>query len=592
MTTVPPINPALLAALQQALDQFPAPQAPLVSVAASLVSAPQALQAVKTQQVLSGVVQQVVQTAAAGDVVEIATQRGAVTLSLPELDAAELPQGTPLKLVLTPQAPTAQGSVLPPLAQLVLEENLVKRAQAAHPSKQVLGSAPLGQGVSTSGGGKTVPTPPPMLGASLLNVLQQNQQQPAVTQTPAGGAQPLLPGHVVRAALLNTSTPSATPSTAQTAGGLPSQAMAASPAAGTGFLGGMLGKLGFGATPPAPTINAPPLSGGQAPQAATLPLHVLQLSQTGETAVKPAVPLGQVGLSLQVQTKLPNGQVTALVTEQSKPLVATTGQTISLVGQRVVFPAAPVATGQIIFTSLPEQLEFDVQGLSTSLLDISGLQSKPPALETSTPKLTANALLMMAALNALPENASRQLGQLAASLSERIKAGGKIESATAAKDALEILARKAEGDDMGLNPATGWRATPLPNNPQSGILAAWLHLHIPEDPHHHRGQTAEENKQKKETDRFVFDLSLSRMGQMQIDGLVRDKNLNVVVRSEQGMSVAMQSTLTKRFIETLESNGLEGGLRFAVVPPQHPEWQPWAVSAPAQETVDHANLTA
>ncbi|TVR96695.1 MAG: hypothetical protein EA406_11500 [Rhodospirillales bacterium] len=70
--------------------------------------------------------------------------------------------------------------------------------------------------------------------------------------------------------------------------------------------------------------------------------------------------------------------------------------------------------------------------------------------------------------------------------------------------------------------------------------------------------------------RFVVDLSLSRLGRVQLDAMVRGaggRALDLVVRSESPLSVPMQDEIRQVFRGAVEALGLVGQVGFRAVPP-------------------------
>ena len=80
----------------------------------------------------------------------------------------------------------------------------------------------------------------------------------------------------------------------------------------------------------------------------------------------------------------------------------------------------------------------------------------------------------------------------------------------------------------------------------------------------HKQDDAEEDKRKGT--RFLFDLTLDRMGPVQLDGLHRPQEaggrLDLVVRTEASLSQAMQKTMRSAYINALEKAKVVGELSF------------------------------
>lgn len=100
-----------------------------------------------------------------------------------------------------------------------------------------------------------------------------------------------------------------------------------------------------------------------------------------------------------------------------------------------------------------------------------------------------------------------------------------------------------------------WRAVPLPMFWEGEIHKITLFSR------HENQQNQEEENENTQT-RFVFDLSLSRMGDIQLDGLLRDKRLDLVIRAQNTFSEHMQQTMRKAYTGALSSTELTGDLNF------------------------------
>jgi hypothetical protein len=106
-------------------------------------------------------------------------------------------------------------------------------------------------------------------------------------------------------------------------------------------------------------------------------------------------------------------------------------------------------------------------------------------------------------------------------------------------------------------PASGgdWRAVPLPMFWEGEIQKVTLYMRREQE------QQKQDNEEGGQT-RFVFDLTLSRMGDVQLDGLLRDKRLDLVVRTQNAFSAPMQQTMRQAYTQALGSTDLSGELNF------------------------------
>lgn len=106
-------------------------------------------------------------------------------------------------------------------------------------------------------------------------------------------------------------------------------------------------------------------------------------------------------------------------------------------------------------------------------------------------------------------------------------------------------------------PNTEWRSHPLPLLNDHDINRLMLHYRYFE----RDGQTPNEPKQRGT--RFVLDISLTHMGDMQIDGLSFGKQLDVTLRSKTEFSPAMRQAMRAQYTLAIEGVGYAGVLNFA-----------------------------
>jgi hypothetical protein len=100
-----------------------------------------------------------------------------------------------------------------------------------------------------------------------------------------------------------------------------------------------------------------------------------------------------------------------------------------------------------------------------------------------------------------------------------------------------------------------WRALPLPLFWEGEIQK--IALYVKQD----GGGRGEDDENGKQT-RFIFDLDLNRMGGVQLDGLVRDKRFDLVVRTQTPLSNSMQQAMRQSYNEALQTTELHGDLSF------------------------------
>lgn len=101
-----------------------------------------------------------------------------------------------------------------------------------------------------------------------------------------------------------------------------------------------------------------------------------------------------------------------------------------------------------------------------------------------------------------------------------------------------------------------WRPVPLPMFYDGQIQK--IALYVKQD-----NENAE-NKDKKDggQTRFIFDLDLDRMGGVQLDGLVREKRFDLVVRTQIPLSEPMRQAMKQSYSHALEDTELHGDISF------------------------------
>ncbi len=102
----------------------------------------------------------------------------------------------------------------------------------------------------------------------------------------------------------------------------------------------------------------------------------------------------------------------------------------------------------------------------------------------------------------------------------------------------------------------GWRAMPVPLAYQGEIHKAALYFR------HQGGDDNKDGGHKEKQTRFIFDLSLSRMGGVQLDGLLREKRLDLALRTQRSLSETMRMDMKKLYAGALADTGFEGDIVF------------------------------
>ncbi len=116
-------------------------------------------------------------------------------------------------------------------------------------------------------------------------------------------------------------------------------------------------------------------------------------------------------------------------------------------------------------------------------------------------------------------------------------------------------------------PQGEWRSLQLPMMHGDDMMRINLHYRSFE-----REDDADKQSGRKTTGtRFIMDLSLTRMGEMQVDGFSIGKKLDVTLRTEQNMSAGMRESMRQRYHSAVSNIGFAGELNFAAAA-DHKNW--------------------
>jgi hypothetical protein len=101
-----------------------------------------------------------------------------------------------------------------------------------------------------------------------------------------------------------------------------------------------------------------------------------------------------------------------------------------------------------------------------------------------------------------------------------------------------------------------WRSVSIPWQDQDKLQAFRFYIH---DSH---GERQKEKDRQEWARRFLIDMSLSRMGPLQLEGLVHKKKLEIMVRTEIPLPEDLRRELQQSFHKTMEDVRYTGTLRF------------------------------
>jgi hypothetical protein len=138
-----------------------------------------------------------------------------------------------------------------------------------------------------------------------------------------------------------------------------------------------------------------------------------------------------------------------------------------------------------------------------------------------------------------------------------LKQMGKIDSLRAANADMGIASRL---DNLTL--PQDWRMALLPLMWENQIYKAPLYYkHYPEE-----GGKDDNDAKKRRKLRFLFDLKLSRMGGVQVDGFMQSERLDIILRTKSPLSPPMQSQMKRIYAGAMDKSRLTGDLSFQFKP--------------------------
>lgn len=117
----------------------------------------------------------------------------------------------------------------------------------------------------------------------------------------------------------------------------------------------------------------------------------------------------------------------------------------------------------------------------------------------------------------------------------------------------KTLSRQAQSTLAG-----DWRIISLPMLHDEQISQIQFYVRQQQD---EEQGSADEAENKKIT-RFILNLTLSRMGDMQMDGLIRQKRLDLILRSGDALPFDIRQEIMQRFAAGVEQVGLQGSVSF------------------------------
>lgn len=222
----------------------------------------------------------------------------------------------------------------------------------------------------------------------------------------------------------------------------------------------------------------------------------------------------------------------------------------ALRGQAATTPA-PVANAALA-TALPGVNDLINAANATGGSAQAAMQAILPRLG---PQMAAGMVFFMRAIRTGDLN--EWLGKDARTAIER---SGRASSVKKAAADLEQAARTNETSGE-------WSSYPIPMG-VGGQRVEPIRLYVRQSDED--GDSGGSKGGKGKPTRFLIDVTLSRLGRIQLDGLARLPKLDLVLRSEAPLDPGVQQPLRRFFADVTSARGIQGEMSFQVAPPIDP----------------------
>ncbi len=306
--------------------------------------------------------------------------------------------------------------------------------------------------------------------------------------------------------------------------------------------------LGAGVGTAGPTMTAANLaaSPGGTPEAGALRFTgtVTAVTHAGQPVLQ--TPLGT--LTLEIQARLPTGSRVTFALS-----AAAFGHSTPADGS---LAPAPLGTLARSWPALEEAL----QALREVAAPDAGSRAATAMVPQPGPKLASGLLFFLAALSA--GDVGRWLGHQA---TQALKTAGRETLLSRLGQDFGQLSRLAE------NPGGDWRLFIIPLLDADQVQQ--LRLFLRHGQQEHNGNGGEEDD---ESTRFIVEVELSRLGGLQLDGLVRDRRFDLILRTRAPLPDVMRHDIARIFQDANDAAGYRGNIGFQ----SSAEWGFMPIGAP------------
>ncbi len=132
---------------------------------------------------------------------------------------------------------------------------------------------------------------------------------------------------------------------------------------------------------------------------------------------------------------------------------------------------------------------------------------------------------------------------------------------------IELIARLTQqltqGGQIVNDPVVGtWRSYTVPLHTENQFQTLYLYVHKDANTPNDKNDNEKVGKSGPNSIRFLIDMRLSKLGALQLDGFIRPKQLDMIVRSEKTLPEGLNENLRLTYIKSLEAVGYAGTLNF------------------------------
>lgn len=249
---------------------------------------------------------------------------------------------------------------------------------------------------------------------------------------------------------------------------------------------------------------------------------------------------------------------------EGRPIIATR------LGMLALGQGAPLPKGTVLTVALSDPGTV-LEGITGRDVFLASSREWPALREALVALAGIDRTLAQSLMNTVVPQPNRRMAAAVSFFLTAVRGGDA--SAWLGDDAVEALRRNGRADliqaldqefrgmqQQAADPLPGgWFGFTLPVFDGSMLQPVRLHLH----PVHDEGDGKAIDKDRPpKGSRFVIDVDLSRLGPLQLDGMVRDRRFDLILRSRTPLAPALRDELTGVFAASVGAVGYAGSLLF------------------------------